>query len=102
MTTAITPAASCAAKNASSVAGESILIRAWRRYPRHASKAKKASATRLAAAAAVARKSNGEASSGRRFGEAYALAEKIVASSQSAGEAPRKSNRPQTTATPAA
>src|ERR1043166_2734364 len=96
--TAMTPATPCAAKNAIIVASESTVKRARRRSTRHASKAKKARATRPAAVDAVTKKSNGEARNGRINGDAYSAAEKIGASDQSAGEAMRNRYRPATMA----
>src|SRR5262245_7834737 len=87
------PASSCAIRNRMDRPSESTAIRARRLWIRHASNAKKASATSPAAVAAVRRKSNGEAKNGRSNGDAYAAAEKISASDQSAGDARRKSSR---------
>src|SRR5262245_41906698 len=92
------PASSCAIRNRMDRPSESTAIRARRLWIRHASNAKKASATSPAAVAAVRRKSNGEAKNGRSSGDAYAAAEKISASDQSAGDARRKSNRDATIA----
>jgi hypothetical protein len=60
-----------------------------------------ASATRLPAVSAVARKSKGEVRNGGHSVDAYAAPEKIGASDQSANDAVRKSTRPATMATAA-